>query len=138
MVGRRSVESFRQLELMRRYFPHFRYVLSKDCGRLTCRGDLQPTSLARSYRVRLEYRVGLKPRVFVEEPRLQRRLSEESIPHTYSENEPCLFKDDWTADLALATSVVPWLMLWLQFYESWRVTGVWQGGGIAHGPGGEV
>ena len=35
--------------------------------------------------------------------------------------------------MKIATSIVSWLVLWLYYYEIWRVTGEWLGGGIPHG-----
>jgi hypothetical protein len=36
---------------------------------------------------------------------------------------------EWRSDLHVATTIVPWLSEWLYFYEAWRVTGEWFGGG---------
>jgi hypothetical protein len=32
--------------------------------------------------------------------------------------------------MLLATTTVPWALLWLFYFESWLVTGAWDGGGI--------
>lgn len=85
--------------------------------------------MCREYQVRLEYQVKHLPRVFVEDPPLERRLPDEGVPHTFSDDELCLFRGEFRSDLLLARTVVPWLLLWLVFYESWLVTGEWQGGG---------
>jgi hypothetical protein len=97
---------------------------------LVCRGAVRPTPLSCEYRVRLEYQTRKRPHVYVEEPKIVRRSTEEKVPHTYGPDEPCLEYDDYRSDMPLALTVVPWLLLWLTFYESWLVTGVWQGGGI--------
>jgi hypothetical protein len=34
--------------------------------------------------------------------------------------------------MKLSETIIPWLSLWLTFYEMWRVTGEWDGGGITH------
>lgn len=44
------------------------------------------------------------------------------------------FARDWMPSMAMSTSVVPWLGLWLIHYEGWRATGHWEGGGVPHGP----
>ena len=57
-------------------------------------------------------------------------------PHTYGPDQPCLFYPNsasWRSDMRLADKIVPWLSLWLAFYEMWRATGDWYGGGITHG-----
>ena len=63
------------------------------------------------------------------------------IPHTYGPTEPCLFfpsRESWRSDMKLADVIIPWLSTWLEFYEMWRATGEWYGGGISHAPGGGV
>lgn len=32
--------------------------------------------------------------------------------------------------MAMSTSIVPWLGLWIIHYEGWRATGHWEGGGV--------
>jgi hypothetical protein len=106
-------------------------------GLLVCRGPVQPTPLHDVYRVRLEYRIGESPKVWVESPKLLRRTPEERIPHTYEEDRPCLYfppVQEWRSDKRLAQTIMPWLLLWLVFYEGWRVTGEWEGGGIHPAP----
>lgn len=102
-------------------------------GRLVCRGAIQPTPLSHTYHVRVEYEAGRNPSVWVETPRLRRRQAGERIPHTYSDNEPCVFlpgSGEWRSDKKIALTVVPWLSTWLFYYESWLVTGEWLGGGV--------
>ena len=50
----------------------------------------------------------------------------------------CLYlpgSGQWTGEMVLATTVVPWAALWLYHYEMWHLTGEWLGGG--HEPGDE-
>ena len=54
------------------------------------------------------------------------------IPHTYSDDEVCLFRPfahEWSPTKPLALTIVPWLMQWLLFYEVWFCTGEWHGEG---------
>ncbi len=96
---------------------------------LVCRGEVQPTALSERYRVRLEYRTRQRPQVWVESPKLLRRKQNERIPHTFADDRPCLFRFSFHSDMWLARTIVPWLEMWLFFYEAWRVTGMWTGGG---------
>jgi hypothetical protein len=32
--------------------------------------------------------------------------------------------------MRIADTIVPWLILWLFYYEIWHVTGEWKGGGV--------
>lgn len=124
-----------QLELMRRHHPTFRCRITHtvDGARLVCRGKLQPTPLNETYDVRLDYTDGKLPRAWIEKPTLRVREGHTRIPHTFRDTSgprPCLFfKGDWKPRMSIATSVVPWLMLWLVFYETWLATGIWQGEG---------
>ena len=100
------------------------------------RGVVQPSELHDAYRVRVEYRVWAPPKAWIEEPQLRRLEPEERIPHTYLDDgveRPCLYlpqTGEWSPEKKLAMTIIPWLSLWLFFYESWRVTGEWLGGGV--------
>ena len=100
---------------------------------LVCRGKVQPTALSDTYLVRISYEIGRTPQVDIDEPLLQRRDPHERIPHTYDEDRPCTFRPrvDWRSDMSLAM-IVPWVSMWLFFYETWLVTGDWFGGGVSH------
>lgn len=106
-------------------------------GRLTCRGVVQPLPLSQVYRVRIEYRLGDPPRTWVEDPPLRDRGDVKPIPHVYPGPRPCLYwpaASEWTPCQSIADTIVPWLLEWLAFYESWLATGEWQGGGVGHPP----
>lgn len=106
---------------------------------LVVRGTVIPSPITQAYRVRIEYREGKTPDVFVEEPQLSRRPREpdKPIPHTYDsgtpgKERPCCFYPavDWDGTRHIATTVIPWLMSWLFDYEIWYATGEWHGGGV--------
>lgn len=102
-------------------------------GQLIARGTVHPTALNCTYSVRIEYRAPTRPRVWVEEPKLHPRTPEGRIPHTFTQNEPCLFLpggNEWRSDKKIALTIVPWLSLWLFYYEVWLATGEWLGGGV--------
>lgn len=102
-------------------------------GLLVCVGPVQPLELSRTYRARIEYRIKKSPSVSIEDPPLTHRPGEERIPHTYAEDRPCLFlprAGEWRSDRKLALTIIPWLSLWLFYYEIWLATGVWHGGGV--------
>lgn len=111
-------------------WPEFKCTINN--GLLVCRGHVQPLPICSRYKVRIEYSMGRKPRAFVEAPPLRQRQTEETIPHTYAHDRPCLFypDTDWRSDKLIGMTIIPWLMEWLVYYEAWLVTGEWQGGGI--------
>lgn len=98
---------------------------------LTVEGWIRGNQLTARYRVRIEHRPGWWPRAVVLEPALERRHPDQPVAHTNSPDEPCLFTKnrDWHWGMYLGQTIVPWLMEWLVFYETWRYTGEWRGGG---------
>lgn len=105
-------------------------------GELVCLGDLQPMEITKRYRVKIWLRAGARPRARVLKPKLQRRVPDEPVPHTWGPDDPCFYYPialEWMPNMAMSASVVPWLDLWLIHYEGWRATGYWEGGGVAHG-----
>jgi hypothetical protein len=110
-------------------------------GLLSCRGQLQPGPVCATYDVVIEYRVGTWPKAYVPGNQLKPLEPGGKIPHTYGPTQPCLFypsRAAWRSDMKLSETIIPWLSLWLMFYEMWRVTGEWDGGGIAHDGSAEI
>lgn len=99
---------------------------------LRARGKVKPLPITDEYTVEIVYELDRRPHVYVIDPLIQRRAGIRA-EHMYSENEPCVFlprSGEWTSSKLPAETVVPWTMLWLIFYETWLVTGVWNGGGV--------
>lgn len=74
-------------------------------------------------------------KVFVVNPEIKYIENRKKVPHLYSDGSLCLhypnynewsFRDSWVETL------IPWTSLWLFYYEIWKETGQWLGGGI-HG-----
>jgi len=123
-----------QAAWVRTCYPSFRCDVRG--GLLVCRGQLQPTPVSRTYEVQVHYRVGTWPRVFVPVNQIQPLEPGGKIPHTYGADRPCIFYPDrqsWRSDMRLSHTIIPWLSLSLMFYEMWRATGEWYGGGVSHG-----
>lgn len=124
---------------VRSRYPGFRYEVID--GLLICRGELQPNPVNKIYTVEIHYRTGKWPKTFVPGRQLQALEPEGRIPHSYGPTEPCLFypnRHSWRSDMKLGDTVIPWLCVWLAFYEMWRATGEWYGGGISHGEAQEI
>lgn len=137
---------------MGRRFPDMRVVL--DLPWVTIwEGELRP--LSTTYRVRVIDHRGLDdgrlaftgrwPVVRVLSPSLSRRdvAPDEFVPHLFGDHDDpagahlCLFYPDgvdFTREMLLADSIVPWAAEWLFYYEMWHVTGVWGGREAPHGP----
>ncbi|HLR70454.1 hypothetical protein [Pseudogracilibacillus sp. ICA-222130] len=119
-----------QIIAMNLAFPKFKQAWKKN--KVVWTGKLQPTPLSKSYLVEITYSLGmLQPKVLVLDPPLENR-GEEKIPHVYPGNKLCLFrpkKKEWTKQMVIAETIVPWTTLWLYYYEMWHATGKWLGGG---------
>jgi len=119
-----------QIIAMNLSFPEFDAEWKKNTVIWT--GVLQPTSLSMKYTVEITYSLDMRqPEVHVLAPSLKIR-GEEKIPHFYPGNKLCLFrpkKKEWTKEMLIAETIVPWTSLWLYYYEIWHATGKWLGGG---------
>ncbi len=128
-----------QADALRRY-PAGKIAYKKG-NLLVWRWDVKPSPLSSFYTIKMVYRLGSLPKVYVISPMpLTLAKGKTSLPHVYSteEQQICLFYNDedngreWGPDRIIANTIVPWIAEWLYFYEIWLYTGVWTGGGI-HG-----
>jgi hypothetical protein len=120
-----------QAARMRQSFPTFKTRV--EGAWLISVGEIQPTPLSALYRVEIRYKAGGQPDVTVLSPKLICREGEERIPHMFSQERPCLHfppANEWTGEMSLGHAFIPWISLWLYYYELWHATGDWLGGGI--------
>lgn len=118
-----------QLMEMRRIHPAFASSFRRN--RLVCEGSVRPWDIGDLYAVRVEYDLnGRRPSVRVLSPALQRRDPNQPIPHMFSDGTLCLhLPEEWNANMTIAEKIVPWISIWLYYYEIWLFTGNWKGGG---------
>ena len=112
-------------------------------GKLTRHGftvefAARPTPLSRSYTIRITMRRNQPPRVYVTTPRLSELAGDRQIPHLYSrENQQlCLYlpqTGEWSSGKSVGLAIVPWVFLWLYFFEEWLFSDEWKGGGVHPG-----
>jgi len=127
-------EMFSRANEMKRLFPSAE--VQCKCGKMEIILSLKPTDVSINYKVRLVAKKWNKSvDVFVEEPRIELFENGEEVPHLYPNGSLCLYypeyqerdyRDSW------AETLIPWTSLWLFYYEIWKDTGNWLGGGI-HG-----
>jgi len=108
-------------------------------GRLTHFGfnfdfKVQPTPLSRQYFIRITMDRANPPKVYVLEPDLYKLAGDRKIPHLYSQKEQrlCLYlpgTGEWDHMKSVALTIVPWVFLWLYFFEDWLFSNEWKGGG---------
>lgn len=99
------------------------------------KGVIQPTPLSDCYTVRLKYKQNCPPVITVLNNKLKPREPNGKIKHTYSDGSLCLYypkAKEWTSRDFISEKIVPWISVWLYYYEIWFSTGKWLGGGIEH------
>jgi len=102
-------------------------------GKLTWDFTVQPDALSWVYAVRIEYRQGDVPLVWVLDPDLGEQAEGRRLPHVYEQNPArlCLYlpgTGEWSAAKRISETIVPWTYLWLWYFEEWLASGVWKGG----------
>ena len=104
-------------------------------GRLTWSYEASPTPLGRLYLVRINYRQGRTPNAFVVDPDLTALAGDRRLPHVYEQKPTrlCLYlprAGEWTGWMRIDHTIVPWVYLWLFYFEEWLVSDEWKGGGV--------
>ena len=103
-------------------------------GRLTWRGDITPSAISSTYTINIDFVVGKRPKVTVVSPELA-RANGAVLKHTYDNDELCLYlPGQWDSSMSIAETIIPWTSEWLFHYETWAVTGHWNGGGHEFAP----
>lgn len=93
-------------------------------GRLVWRYRVSPTPLSREYDVRIDYRQGDIPTVFVDKPDLTALAEGRRLPHVYEQKPTrlCLYLPrarEWATSMRIDLTIVPWAALWLFYFEEW-------------------
>jgi hypothetical protein len=103
-------------------------------GKLVWSYDASPSTLSRTYRIRIEMGHDLSPDIFVEAPDLHEFAEGRPLPHVYQQDPVrlCLYlpgTPEWRPWMRLDQTVVPWTSLWLFYFEDWLASNEWKGGG---------
>ena len=135
-IKQRPISLTVQAGILKNYFPDSSVTTTPSS--LTWKASLVPTSLSSAYEVKLVYKLGKNPDVFVTAPKLALAEGKKHLPHVYSTKNQwlCLYyrkAREWQASMPIADTIVPWTSEWLFFYEIWQASGLWTGGGIEHG-----
>lgn len=123
---------YRQVADLRTKYPRSRATWKQ--GTVTWTGMVQPNPLCDIYTVKISWDGHRRrPVVHVLHPLLTIPKGK-SLPHVFPGDELCLhFPGEWSPDMLITDSIIPWTSEWLYFYELWLATGEWHGGG--HDPG---
>lgn len=112
-------------------------VLTYSAAQLNWRHTVTPSPLSGSYDLKLIYKKGRHPSVYVVSPQLELHEDCDALPHVYNTKKQwlCLYNkpgNEWNSGLLIADTVIPWACEWLVHYECWLATGDWHGGGTVH------
>lgn len=133
MVAAKPLSLTVQLMHLRREFPAGSGAVVRD--KLVWIQKIRPHPLFHEYLCRIEYVIGLNPKVFVLDPPLTTLAAGRDLPHVRTHEEPialCLFvyhEACWNGMMILAKVVVPMTYFWLASFEEWLFSGEWRGGG---------
>lgn len=109
---------------MRAAFPGFGCRVGRD-RTLTWEGEFQPNPASPAYRIRIIYRRGWPPKVFILHPAVPR-----NAPHRWRDGSLCLYwpkEWHWTNAESIPATIMVWAALWLEYYEIWQTLGAWLG-----------
>jgi hypothetical protein len=116
--------------LIQKKCPNWKCNIIKN--KLICKGNIKPTELSKEYTIKLVYLLGKIPEISVVNPLLEINLKGENSPHLYRGDFLCVYhplKNEWDSSKVIAETIIPWISLWLYYYEIWQLTGKWKGGG---------
>lgn len=124
-----------QGQKIRKLFPKSRINIIRN--KLICKLTLTPTPLSKSYDIKIIYKHGSNPDVFVINEKLDLYPGKKNLPHVYSTKSQhiCLYyrkAHEWKDREFIADTIIPWMSEWLFHYEIWLAIGDWFGRGI-HG-----
>lgn len=95
--------------------------------------NFTPTALSNTYKLKIEYKQGQKPLVYIVAPKpLPLANGAKRLPHTFDTKKQrlCLFiGHEWNSGKLICDTIIHWAVQWMLYYESWRYTGAWLGEG---------
>lgn len=122
-----------QANAIRKLYPS--WDVSCRGGKLICRGNVKASIWGPEYNVRVIYEHKYKrPLVNLISPKIKRRNGK-LPPHLLKKECLCLYYpkfNEWTKVEFIADTIIPWISLWLYYYEHWLEYGKWLGGGTKH------
>lgn len=114
------------------------HQVRKDHRNIDTYITLKPTEDSQSYKLRISARVErIGVNIYPVKPSIGREYAGKKIPHMYPDGSLCLYYpeyDEWNYSDSWADTLIPWISLWLYYFELWVMTGEWLGGGIHESP----
>ena len=115
-----SIPILSQVQKMRELFPHF-LVTKQSYSQVIWEGRLSPGLEMDEHLVRVIYKIGKHPKVFV--PSWDKKCK-----HRFEDGSLCLYyckdKKNWHPMEFIAKTIIPWSSQWLFFNELYNITGI--------------
>lgn len=124
-----------QAAKLKKLFPESRIQIIRNT--LVWKGSLTPTPVSETYDIKIEYKMGYNPCIYVINRKLELPPKITELPHVYDTEKQwlCLYyrkAQEWKSYNYISDTILPWTSEWLYHYEFWLATGKWYGRGI-HG-----
>ncbi len=99
--------------------------------------DLKPTPLGDTYRALIIHHIEMgSPNIYILSSNIFNFSKEKKvdIPHLYDYEriKLCLYHPsygEWSLKSKPCSTIIPWIYMWLNYYEMWLFSGKWEGGG---------
>ena len=132
-VRKKGFSALNQFEKIKDMFPDLETLKLKGTS-FEIVIKLQPTTVSKSYDVKICFDKYLGVSVFVINEKLEVAKNRSKLPHVWSHTKQklCLYswkKNQWTKEKLISSTIIPWASEWLEFYELWLISGKWLGGG---------
>lgn len=85
------------------------------------------------YQYEIKYPSNDRPFIKIVEPILEKYERADKLPHVYSVDDLCLYfphYNEFTHRELITETVLPWIALWIYYYEQWTENGKWLGSGL--------
>lgn len=135
MIKKPKLNIIQQFAALKRDYS-FGIIKMIGCNQLIWEGVLKSSPIGNEYLVKVSYSKDGVPKVFVLEPKnLELPDGETKLAHVYDHDKQrlCLYypkAKEWNNTKTIASTIMPWAIEWLYYYEIWLITGDWTGGGI--------
>ena len=130
MVTKKNKNLAEQEAAFKSLYPDFK--VHNNLSSLRVEGWVKPTARSITYWFILKYIVNRRPTIIITEPILELNEKQKTLPHIFKGDSLCLYysNKEFNGSKLLANTVIPWITLWVYYYEIWCVDGEWLGGGI--------
>lgn len=123
--------SMLECQLLQKHYNFLTCKVSRD-GYLKTTGQVTPTDYSPTYLFSITYLPYEKPKVHITYPVIEYN----NDIHMYTDGSLCLYYPGdlkWNSTLHLYSTIVPWTVEWLIFYELYSITGKWEHPFVEHG-----